>query len=246
MLLILMYHQIIDPKNDIEVSINKFKQHLIYLQQNFNIVLPGDCLAKNKISVCLTFDDAYADFYIHIFPLLKLLNIPAILAIPANFIEDFTNVNNVDRLSVKYPLGLEKTETKKSPLCTWEEIRSMVASGLVCPASHSFSHANLAKINFSEVFKEICTSKRIIWIKLEKIAETMVYPFGAQNKQVHNMAKNHYKYLMRIGNACNYSWDQNILYRVSGDNLWKNHKYISIFQIFFWKTKYIINRLRGK
>ena len=38
MLLILMYHQIVDPKLDTEVSINKFQQHLTYLQKNFNII----------------------------------------------------------------------------------------------------------------------------------------------------------------------------------------------------------------
>lgn len=246
MLLLLMYHQIIDPGLDYKVSIDKFTEHLKYLQKNFNIVAPGQTGIKDKINICLTFDDAYADFYIHVFPILKTLAIPAVLAIPVNFIEDATKVGNNTRLSVAYPLGLDHKEAHKSPLCTWEEIRKMVATGLVYPASHSFMHPDLTKINFSDAFKEICTSKRIIWIKLEKITEIMVYPFGAQNKQIHLMAKNHYKYLMRIGSAINVSWDQNILYRINADKLWKNNKKICKLNILWWKIKYFVNKIRGK
>ncbi len=246
MLLILMYHQIINPNVDVEISINKFQQHLKYLQQNFNIVVPGQPLFKDKISVCLTFDDAYADFYIYVFPILKALNIPVILAIPVGLVQDTTVVDDKTRLSSMYPDGLDPKEASKSPLCTWEEIKKMVATRLVYPASHSLTHANLTKIDSSEVFKEICASKRTIWLKLEEITEIMIYPFGAQNQHVHTMAKNHYKYLMRIGNASNVSWDQNFLYRIDADKLWKNNKSISKLKICLWYVNYLLNKFRGK
>lgn len=246
MLIILMYHQIINTNIDISGNINKFKQHLKYLQQNFNIVLPGQALSKEKNSICLTFDDAYADFYIYIFPILKEMNIPAVLAIPVNFIQESTTIAERERLSVEYPLGIDPKQAHKSPLCTWDEIRKMVATGLVYPASHSFSHPNLTKINFLEVFKEICTSKRIIWVKLEKITEVLVYPFGAQNSSVYSMAKNHYKYLMRIATAVNISWDQKNLYRINADYFWQNNKAISKLNLFFWKIKYCLNKITGR
>lgn len=245
-MLVLMYHQIIDPKLDHEIIVNKFKQHLKYLQQNFNIILPGQIGIKEKINICLTFDDAYADFYIYIFPILKELAIPVVLAIPVGFIKDHTTVDNGIRLSVEYPLGLDHNQAHKSPLCTWDEIRKMVATGLVYPASHSFMHNNLTKINFSEAFKEICTSKRAIWVKLEKITDVMVYPFGAQNKQIHEMAKNHYKYLMRIGNASNINWSQSMLYRINADKFWQRGKKISALNILWWKIMYFFNKIRGK
>ena len=65
MLLILMYHQIIEPQVDPEISVSKLEEHLKYLQENFNIIVPGQNLLKNN--VCLTFDDAYIDFYHYIF-----------------------------------------------------------------------------------------------------------------------------------------------------------------------------------
>ncbi len=246
MLLVLMYHQIVDPKIDAEISINKFLQHLKYLQQNFNIIAPGQTILKDKISVCLTFDDAYVDFYHYVFPILKNLNIPAILAIPAGLIKDTTSVNITNRLSVDYPNGLNAAETTNSPLCTWEEIRTMVASGLIHPASHSLNHKNLAEIPFDEVYQEICVSKRTISLKLEKITETMIYPFGAQNKRVQDMANSHYKYVMRIGGASNCNWDQKVLYRIDADQFWKNNKTISVLNIFLWKIKYWCNKIRGK
>lgn len=246
MLLILMYHQIVHPPIDPEININKFKQHLIYLQQNFNIISPGQTILKNKPSVCLTFDDAYIDFYYYIFPILKTMNIPAILAIPAGLIKDTTTIDIKKRLTVPYPEGLNSNQSSNSPLCTWSEIREMIGSGLVYPASHSLTHKNLATINFSEAYQELCISSHIISVKLEKIAEIFVYPFGRYNACVQDMANNHYKYVMRIGGASNCNWNQKILYRIDGDKFWQNNNQISLFNIILWKIKYWCNKLRNK
>jgi len=246
MLLILMYHQIVDPKLDTEISINKFQQHLTYLQKNFNIIIPGQTIFKDKISVCLTFDDAYADFYCHIFPLLKKLNIPAVLAIPSGLIEDHTSVDQKARLAISYPDALNDAKASNSPLCTWEEIRAMIGSGLIQPASHSLTHKNLAKINFNEIYQELCVSKRIISLKLENITEIFVYPFGAHNRNTQDMANSHYKYVMRIGNASNCNWNQKILYRIDADHFWKHDKKISVANLILWKIKYYFNKIRGK
>lgn len=242
-----MYHQIIDPKIDAEININKFQQHLSYLQQNFNIISPGQAITvKNKVSICLTFDDAYIDFYHYIFPILKKFNIPATLAIPVGLIEDTTSIDIKTRLAVNYPDGLNSNLSFNSPLCTWSEIRTMVASGLVYPASHSLTHKNLAEINFDQAYQEICVSKRIILTKLENITETLVYPFGAFNRSIQDMANSHYKYVMRIGGASNNSWNQKILYRIDADEFWKDNKKISLSNLILWKIKYWCNRIRGK
>ena len=60
MLISLMYHHINGKEfsNDLEV----FEKHLEYLTKNYMIVTPDDELKLDK-NLCLTFDDAYFDFY---------------------------------------------------------------------------------------------------------------------------------------------------------------------------------------
>jgi peptidoglycan/xylan/chitin deacetylase (PgdA/CDA1 family) len=241
-----MYHQIIDPLEDLKVNLDKFEQHLKYLQQNFHIIIPGQKILRKKISVCLTFDDAYADFYEFIYPLLKKLQIPSILGIPSGLIQDSTEIDINQRLAVSYPQGLNAEEAHRSPLCTWKEIKAMVSSGFVHPASHTHNHQNLGIISLGEAYEELCVSKRKILAKLEKIAETFIYPFGAKNSQVQNIANNHYQYVMRIGNSSNNNWHQKILYRIDADPFWKNNKKISFANLLSWKIKYWWNRIRGR
>ena len=246
MLLILMYHQIIDPQQNLEDSLRKFKQHLKYLTKKFHIVVPGQKLLRGKTSVCLTFDDAYADFYQVIYPLLKKMHIPCVLGIPSGLIEDSTQVAINERLSVAYPQGLSPTEAHRSPLCTWQEIKAMVNSGLIHPASHSHHHHHLGKLNLAAAYEELCVSKRKILAKLEKIAEIFIYPFGGQNPQVQAVANNHYQYVMRIGNSSNKNWQQKVLYRINADPFWKDNKKISYLNLLSWKINYWWNVIRGK
>ena len=56
MLLVFMYHRVGAGKNaNLEEML---KSHLMFLKQRYPIVLPGDPLAKSKLAICLTFDDA--------------------------------------------------------------------------------------------------------------------------------------------------------------------------------------------
>ena len=62
-----MYHHVNSDRCSNDLSI--FEEHLKYIKNNFKTIFPGE--EANQKSVCLTFDDAYADFYFLIFPLLK-------------------------------------------------------------------------------------------------------------------------------------------------------------------------------
>ena len=125
-----------------------------------------------------------------------------LLAIPGGLIED-TNQ--------------ELVKQKPKPLYTWKEIREMIATGLIYPASNSLSHKNLATINSNEAYQEICVSKRILSVKLENISEILIYPFGAYTNNIQAIANSHYRYVMRIGDASNSNWDQKVLYRINVD-----------------------------
>ncbi len=241
MLIILLYHQI---ATTIPYDLSKFREHLAYLVHNFNIVNVGDTLIPDTINVCLTFDDAYFDFYHYIYPLLRQYNISATLGIPVQFIHDSSVLATQKRLSVVYPQGLESTTQSLNPLCTWQEIAEMVISTLVIPASHSLQHLDLVNLGKTEALYEITQSKQMLEEILGTTINTFIYPFGKMNRSIQTMVTAYYKHAMRIGNAVNYNWDQ-LLYRIDANKFWLNRLEINACDLRLLKWNFWYNKLRG-
>lgn len=204
-----MYHQVNE----------KIDLHLTRLYQNYPIVIPGQQLAKNKLSICLTFDDAYEDFYTYAYPVLQRLQIPAVLAIPVAFVG-------------------------KPNYCSWPQLEEMINSKLVIPASHSKNHVDMT-LESTDLHEESFSSKQILEKNLNTTIDTFVYPYGCHNSKVNQSLKNTYEHTMRIGSAINYSWQQPYIYRVDADYLWKKDLSINKKLIIKSKWKYLINKLRG-
>lgn len=249
MLLILMYHQIVDPLQPYGTA--EFKTHLQYLQDNFPLKIPGSSLEPNTINICLTFDDAYFDFYHSVFPILRQMGIPAVLGIPTSFIPDTVHATTVERLSVAYPSGILAHSRSSDPLCSWQEIKEMIKSGLVIPASHSSSHADLTNLpSFSCVTKfvqhELVESKQLLEQKLSTTVDTFIFPYGKMSAFMQQQAKTHYKFLMRIGGAINLGWDAPVLYRLDAQHLWPTNEPIDRWLIQKARLKYWLNQLRNK
>ena len=239
MLLVLMYHRVNNT--------DTFHSFIRYISQNYPVVLPGDTLSQGKLSICLTFDDAYFDFYHFVFPLLKRENLKAVVGVPVKYILEKTSIGKDIRLNVPYDEAMTVyASIKKAPFCTWQEIREMAGSGLIRVASHSKSHANLIQ-NGVDLEQEIVESKKTIEQNISMEVDTFIYPYGKVDKNIHSMAVRHYKYLMRIGSALNKNWhnSNNMLYRINGDDL-VNEKCLRAIHLFKYFLKYLSNTIRGK
>ena len=247
MLLIGMYHKISEPSEPDRLL--AFREHLIGLKQRFAIVTPGDALSNQKPNLCLTFDDAYYDFYHNVYPLLKELNLKAVLAIPTAYIIDDTRVDAEQRLNAPYPDALSEYAHFKQhvPFCTWTELREMIQSKHVYPASHSHQHVNLCEAH-TDVSKEIITAKSLLETQLNTPVDTFVYPFGKMDATVHQVVRAHHRFGLRIGAGLNFSWNapKGLLYRFNADPFWMHRKKISTGFILKSGLNYALNRLRGK
>jgi len=239
MLLTFLYHRINNGKNANSKGI--IEEHITYLAKKYNIVLPGDKMNPFRLNLCLSFDDGYYDFYHYIFPLLKKLKIKALLAVPINFIVEKTNIDPNIRLLVPSQDSVKKDiYLSKAPFCTWQEIKEMHDSKLVQIASHSYNHENLLDDNV-DLDLEIIESKKYLEEKLKAKIDTFVYPLGKFNEEIHAKVREHYKFVMRIGSAINFSWQNinSITYRIISDNLKSKtenlhpKKYISYLWFFF-------------
>lgn len=214
-----MYHRVGTGKHT--NSKEMLRSHLTFLKERYAIVLPGDPLQKRKFSICLTFDDASFDFYHFVFPMLKELNIKALLGVPARYILDSSTLAPEERLSVPYTMAMQDGFfDQKAPFCTWEEIDEMVESGHVEVASHSFMHCNLT-FDFVDLNREVVTSKQIIETNLSQSINSFIYPFGRSNVRLHEYVAEHYPYAFRIGSSLNWGWGngKKPITRIIGDQM---------------------------
>lgn len=241
-----MFHRVNDPSTN--CCPLQFSNFLSSLAAQFPIIMPDDPVPNVPVALMLTFDDAYYDFYHNVFPLLKKLNIKALLAVPTKYILEKTSLSSETRLSVPYPKGMnDNLHEEKAPFCTWEELKEMADSSHVIMGSHSFSHANMASSDYDfEV--EAVHSKHVLENKLNQSVDYFVYPYGKMNKSVHTKIMQHYRYGVRIGSALNYGLNnpKRYIYRIDADPIWKNFKTIDNSLIRKASLKYWLNRLRGK
>ena len=212
-----MYHHVNSDDLPLSNSDVMMKAHLELISERYTTIFPGDPITSR--SICLTFDDAYFDFYYYVFPLLKKYNLKALLAVPSAFILEDTDIESQKRLSLKHH-DIYKNYQTFAPFCTYAELREMVQSGHVEIASHSMNHVNLAQESV-DLEKEIFGSKVMLEDKLGCRIDSFVLPFGKYNDAALALAKEHYSYVFRIGNALNPSWDGigGLIYRIKGDGL---------------------------
>lgn len=240
-----MYHRVDEPGT--ARSKEAFYQHLDALRARYPIVVPGQALTARQ-SICLTFDDAYVDFFTVVYPYLKQHNLKAILAVPTAYIQNATTLALSERLKVPYPKGMEAPLYEQCvPLCTWEELKEMAQSGHVMMASHTHTHPHLGR-DKADVAFELLTSKVLLESHLGQKIEHLVYPYGNFNKKVHNLARQHYRYIHRIGGALNWGWDhpEGLLYRIDAEPTWYENP--ASFDPLWLKAagRYAWNRVRGK
>ncbi len=217
MIQVVMYHHINSDDLPLSNSDSMMESHLRLISERYVSIFPGE--EAQSPSICLTFDDAYYDFYHYVFPLLKKYNLKALLAVPVAYILDNTDIESEKRLSLKHHEIYKNYETF-APFCTYVELREMVQSGLVEIASHSMNHVNLSDEGI-DLEQEIFGSKVLLEDKLGYRVDSFVLPYGKYNDAAVALAHEHYSYVFRIGNALNPSWEGigGLIYRIKGDAL---------------------------
>lgn len=241
MLLILMYHRV----HGVGVSTDAFRQHMKLIHDYYPVVLPGEPLPSGEISVCLTFDDATADFCHEVFPLLEELDSKALVAVPSGYIETTTDTPVEQRLAAQRIAAMSGSyAVEESPLCTWEELRTLQDSGRVVCASHSHTHACMVDAQ-TDVNSELRLSRDTMEDHLGAAPDAFVYPYGRSNRRVQKTVAENYRYAMRIGTAMNLGWS-NLLYRVDAEAFWPQGKVWSQRDALKYRLKYLGNRLRGR
>ncbi|MDX1836054.1 polysaccharide deacetylase family protein [Legionella taurinensis] len=245
MLVVLMYHRVSDPS--LPGRVQSFQQHLKQLVGQYPVVIPGDPLDRQRVNLCLTFDDAYYDFYRDVFPLLKQYQIKAVLAIPVGLILEDTTLDDATRLGVPYAEAMASYQSHAT-LCTWKEINEMVSSGLVIPAVHGMTHQHLTAEDIC-LETEVVAAKHRLQQQTGYTPDTFIYPYGSMNSRVNRLVRRHYPYRMRIGSASNWNWHNahGLIYRINAEEFWPDNKpLLSTSHRVYLGARCLFNTLRFK
>ncbi|EXI69182.1 MAG: Poly-beta-1,6-N-acetyl-D-glucosamine N-deacetylase precursor [Candidatus Accumulibacter adjunctus] len=135
----LSYHEVVadnEPLTPTAVRASDLARQFAWMRANdFHPVSVDQILAARAggpplppNAILLTFDDGFKDAYTRVFPLLRLFNYPAVIALVGQWM-DVREGQMVD---------YDGKPVARSKFLSWEQVREMQASGLVEVASHSY------------------------------------------------------------------------------------------------------------
>ena len=148
-------------------------------RRGIRTVHPCDELADGP-NLCLVFDDAYYDFYHHVYPRLKAHGVKAVLAVPTAFIVEKTDLSPESRLSFPHDQAMEDPDAarRRAPFCTWEEIRQMLREGQGAIAVAAHGHAHELFAGDEPIAEDALRSQSIIERETGAACRSFVPAFG--------------------------------------------------------------------
>lgn len=181
-IVVLMYHRIRDdiPPGPLIVSSKVFREQMKYLKKYADVIgirqlLPHYAEHKpipssRRPMVVVTIDDGYRDTFVNAYPVLKEFNLQATVFLATDFIGTGKKMTRYSHLP-----GVD--------MLSWEEVQTMLKSGLISFAAHTQSHPDLSKLIYTQQRNEITGSIRTVG---EHIADDVVqsvfcYTYGRYN-----------------------------------------------------------------
>ena len=206
-------------------------------------VLPGEPLEPGRLNVCLSFDDAYYDFYYNAFPLLRRHGLRALLAVSAGLIPERSDLPPSIRLVL--PDQSPEPHTVAGGLCTWGELGELAGSGQVAVAAHGWFHERLDSPR-ADLGLEVDQAGETLRRRLGVTVDSFVFPHGRLTSRSLARVRAQYRYALRIGSALNSRWDARLLYRVPGDGRSDPVALFGPDNLRHWRRRAFWNRLRRR
>lgn len=173
-LFVLIYHRVgAGMAQEMDMPERSFRAQMAHLRERFEVVALEEGLARveggerpARDLVAVTFDDGYRDVYTRAWPTLAELRVPATLFLATGFLDG----------EVQAPIR-RGAGTGEEPLpLTWEQVREMVASGLVTVGSHSHTHRDFDTLTREGAEDEARRSRHILEDRLNRPVDGFAYP----------------------------------------------------------------------
>ena len=191
---ILIYHQVGSGRgHEMNVSVQTFRRQLDWVQSYGEIVSLEEAIRRwadvnSEYLSVLTFDDGYSDVFLNAFPLMKQRRIPFTLYLTSGPIErpgDFPSWPGE-------PLG-------------WDQIRSMIDSGLMTVGAHTHTHPDLRFMDDGRIVDELDRSNDLIASRTGAVPRHFTYPKGWWAPQADGHVRARYL-SATLGNPISAAW----------------------------------------
>jgi peptidoglycan/xylan/chitin deacetylase (PgdA/CDA1 family) len=240
-LLVLMYHRARGgPRGNSQPMLDAHFAHVATHTVN---VLPGDTLARDRLNVCLSFDDGYYDFWSVVFPLLRKHGLRAVLAVPSGYVRESVDVSDQERMNISSEAAF--AQPSLGGFCVWPELETMARSGHVEIAAHGYTHTRLDRAG-ADFETEITIPQTVLSTRLGRPVNTFVFPYGRFSDAALRQAKTSYRHVFRIGSASNRDWNGPVTYRVDADGLTDPAELFKWGRLAWYRSRYWWNRWRKR
>jgi biofilm PGA synthesis lipoprotein PgaB len=194
----LMFHSIIDsgPRNEKEdgdvITSKHLRNDLIYLKKRgyqyvntdglISILGNTGSVNKNVKNIFVTFDDGYKNNYTKAFPILKELNINALISVVVYYIQNQNTSVNGRSINGKY--------------MTWDDINEMLQSGLIEIGSHSYnSHYYIPRVTAPDEPPSISTRTEVPALAGRKVKKGIIENRNMYVQRITHDLQNSKKYI---------------------------------------------------
>lgn len=177
---VLMYHMVREhipgaKFNKLRVTPAAFEQQVAWLnQQGFHFVTMHELYegwgTLPEKTVAITFDDGYADNLLNALPVLQKYHAKATIYV----VVDRHNRDWSSYKKAHHNSGELAQETKLSD----EQVKQLVASGLIEIGSHTLTHVNLGTATTDVKQKELLESRQQLQQLTGQAIDSFAYPFG--------------------------------------------------------------------
>jgi poly-beta-1,6-N-acetyl-D-glucosamine N-deacetylase len=213
---ILSYHEIADNSETLDpnyaVTPEHFEEQIRWLSQSgYHFIGVGDIInyrkdkkALPKKAVLITFDDGYKSVYVNAFPIIQKYKIPVVIALVGSW------------LSAKESVDFDGNIIARSKFLNQHEIKTMIGSGLVEIASHSYDlhrgilgnpqgnmqsavvtrqwlgaqkHYENEQDYQQRIFKDLAKNSTFLQDYTGQKPRVIVWPYGRYNKTVRTIAQ---------------------------------------------------------
>lgn len=177
---ILMYHMVSEHRpgakfNKLRVPPSQFEQQLRWLQnRGWTFMTLQELFAAGgqhpRKTVVLTFDDGYADNFTNAWRLMRQYNANGTL---------YLVVDRHDRDWSTYKKAHHDSgELAREPKLSDAQVQTMLDSGLIELGGHTWTHANLARLDTAAREHEIAASRVALQAQFGVNVDSFAYPFG--------------------------------------------------------------------
>lgn len=183
---LLVYHKVGGTLPlDIDMPPALLERQFTYLAQTGQVISYEDGITALQTGMpnttpryVLTFDDGFEDFYTIVWPILKALNLPAILFVTTGFVED-----GITPLSTGYTV---------SPV-TWDMLGHLHESKLVTLGAHTHTHPSLPDVSLDQAAEELSYPLKLFQQRLGFRPQHFAYPRALWNPDLETLVQQHYQ-----------------------------------------------------